>query len=993
MPLYDHETGRPLAGQPALVRFSSRTAGGKCRCPAVIKAHSFGAPGKRCLHEELFTHPVSLRLLREMACKKVECMTTRDGSYAIMLSPQDEWKAVLVFVHAAASAGSGKDHGAIITLTSGCATCSICQDGRKQEISSKAACPHGYCIRDMIEHAVKSAGGGGATSGEEDRAMYDDLFRMQSVISTQRAASADVTSFNTSKGHYEHPSLSSKKEDANEAALGVSPLNVELGLSEISPSHCQLGGEVQMYWATAERLRLVEPIPEQTPPLHEVHGCVYHNFDGPSGWSIRETDGGGNLHPHSKAFFLSHSRDVDVWTRQCSGGHPECAIGYTGRYDGFHRNSHDTMVRHEVLLMYWHVTKSMHGPGAHSYGEMIKEIYRLAGGTREDLHYKRTLFMEAELLRSCVFGFLARQRRIMNKRCPTCPDGCRHITFDAKKLRHPVRLSSGGVSPEQITEHTPKIHCGSRKREDRLFWGGGGNKQFRDNVHSLAGAILGKASRKREIAFTDDKADAVVAGAPEGYKPAVKILLAHWKCIRSAHVSNRGDDDGDDHGGRDGASSDDGESTDSDDSHDERPAHRLQRRLEAGECPASQVGLRVGDVLLKAGECDVSTKPFGEIVRTLTELPCDIPITFNVRRRGLDNFDVAFAKLFDGGLCMEVCAAEGDRGVMITALYPKPTGLHRELAHQLFWMSHPQCEATQWLTMGSAVVLDSFLAEYDRSPNVHASTAWNLRSKGLRASIGRLIDEARVRELGNVGVSTLHPAALSFLREMLSRSKEVHAAALTIPRRVPISSDHRPVYDPSTGVAYHFTKTGERVYWWPDFKTKSDHKCPCRKPDWMRSTPNGLSEGVLTVMCLRSGIILGNTMLTGHEGCKDGASALYSYHPDLSQLESVVCDTPCMHSTYVNTRCGADFCIVKWTGDRFHIKAHTCRGIFCPDEFEVYDRSNTSLIEQWHSMMDCLSRTVKGSTLCHAMLLLQTLQDDHYLGICEKQGLPVRMWD
>lgn len=161
----------------------------------------------------------------------------------------------------------------------------------------------------------------------------------------------------------------------------------------------------------------------------------------------------------------------------------------------------------------------------------------------------------------------------------------------------------------------------------------------------------------------------------------------------------------------------------------------------------------------------------------------------------------------------------------------------------------------------------------------------------------------------------------------------------------------------------------------------------------MRSSPNGLSEGVLTVMCLRSGVVLGNTMLTGHEGCKDGAAALYSFHPDLSKVKSVVCDTPCLHSTYVNTRCGADFSGVQWTGDRFHIKAHTCRGIFCPDEFHMYDRTNTSMIEQWHSVMDCLTRTVKGSTLCHAMLLLQTIQDDHYITICKKAGVGVRMWE
>lgn len=69
----------------------------------------------------------------------------------------------------------------------------------------------------------------------------------------------------------------------------------------------------------------------------------------------------------------------------------------------------------------------------------------------------------------------------------------------------------------------------------------------------------------------------------------------------------------------------------------------------------------------------------------------------------------------------------------------------------------------------------------------------------------------------------------------------------------------------------------------------------------------------------------------------------------------------------------------------FHARG---RAIYDPDEYSTYDHTNTSMIEQWHSIMDTLSTTVKGSSLAHAMFLLQTLQDDHYRAICVKNQYP-----
>jgi len=123
---------------------------------------------------------------------------------------------------------------------------------------------------------------------------------------------------------------------------------------------------------------------------------------------------------------------------------------------------------------------------------------------------------------------------------------------------------------------------------------------------------------------------------------------------------------------------------------------------------------------------------------------------------------------------------------------------------------------------------------------------------------------------------------------MVKRSNDIHVEAQATPARVPLAAESAAPYDPSTGVAYHFTASGRRLYRWPRHTNLSSaSKCTCRKPDWMRIAPKGMTEGVLTFMCLRSGVVLGTTFLTGAEGCKDAGSALYSYHP-LVGLKSVV---------------------------------------------------------------------------------------------------------
>jgi hypothetical protein len=304
------------------------------------------------------------------------------------------------------------------------------------------------------------------------------------------------------------------------------------------------------------------------------------------------------------------------------------------------------------------------------------------------------------------------------------------------------------------------------------------------------------------------------------------------------------------------------------------------------------------------------------------------------------------------------------------------TKMQFEICHQIFAICNKQCEATQWLTKWDIPILKDILNISARFGNLEL-LKW--KASGLRRSIFHLV-ESSVVPLED-GEYQLHETVVALLKGMVERVESILEAVKDKHSRELLDEDKRKPYDPSTGVAYSFSSSGAQLYEWPNWSgvSKSEKPdCDCKKPDWMKTTKSGMSEGVLTFMCLKSNTVIGTTFLTAHEGQKDAAAAIYSYFEHLRGLVSVVCDTPCMHASYLMTRAPRDFAGVKFTADRFHGRTHTCFEIYDANEYDVYDHVNTSLIEQHHSVIDCLTTTFKSTTLSHAMFLLQTLHQDIY---------------
>ena len=324
----------------------------------------------------------------------------------------------------------------------------------------------------------------------------------------------------------------------------------------------------------------------------------------------------------------------------------------------------------------------------------------------------------------------------------------------------------------------------------------------------------------------------------------------------------------------------------------------------------------------------------------------------------------------------------------------KLTGRERALATVCFAVSHSQCEATQYVSWEDLPMLQEIVA-LAKGSGFSRADLLRWKAGGIRRALLNLVNECRIQ---NPSAETGKPLSLmavatDLLEEMARTSHEHFERADAIPELEEIPPEARQPADPCRGFCFHFTNGGGPIRQWPTFvDLASADRTDCGKPDWLRANKRGMGDGVLTVMRAKSGTVRGFTFLTAHEGRKDFCSAAFTHHH--GGIKSVVLDTPCMHAPYENTRMPKFFMKTKFTCDRFHLGPHKCRCIYDPDDYLMYDHSNTSLIEQWHSIMNALELTTRGSTLPHAMFYLELLADDLYLRRCEALEIPdeLRKW-
>lgn len=657
------------------------------------------------------------------------------------------------------------------------------------------------------------------------------------------------------------------------------------------------------------------------------------------------------------------------------------------------------MVRYEIPLLLWENNKNMKGPGTTAFVSMIETLYTLAGSeSRPEIHDTVKLSLQDTSMRMCFISFHVRQRRnFKSRKCPVCPDGeCTTIVADAKRMGIPVRLYNG-TSPHIIGPNS-EVRQVRGSIMQRLFWPTDAHKRARNIMIQLADTILKDTQGTGKLSHIDLRD--LPSIVPEKYRLAVAYLLNHFWNTGGVCL-----DDDEEAGEVADEVADDDSFVDDDDSSDDRAeiapvVPNLERTNDTDGTYVLYYTQPTLGLILRADGIASNFPVVDKIEKPYRNGPC-----VGDRLVGVVDAEVPSGSLGD--------VTHDNSKKMLKLLSdlirtsPRPIRLRfraagttsrivaQSLAVQLKWACNKQCEPTQWITASDSSLLKEILA-------LHGSDGFGTvqlerwKISNLRRSIFKVVDSCKYFDHSS-GVYKLLEEAACLLRAMVEHTDSLRAAAAAAPPRSIIPVELRPKYDPTTGTAINFTPSGQQLSYWPDFKVarsakESEHHCGCGKPSWDDGPGRGLTNGIMTGLCGRSGFHLLTVFLPDHEGCKHLASALYTHHPDPRKLQFVMTDTPCKHSTYLITRAPHDFTDVVMRGDTFHITPHTCSQIYSPSEYRSLDHTNTSMIEQWHAIMDCLSKITAGSTLAHAMFILQLLHDDRYYEICEKFGVSEVSW-
>mmetsp|Transcript_28822 Transcript_28822/g.37222 ORF Transcript_28822/g.37222 Transcript_28822/m.37222 type:complete len:763 (+) Transcript_28822:1968-4256(+) len=615
-------------------------------------------------------------------------------------------------------------------------------------------------------------------------------------------------------------------------------------------------------------------IPDKLPktPLFDEYGCVYNDNEESI---IKE-------YSESSCYFIAHMIRVQVYVRHCSCGHEKCRIPWSHR--SYHRISKATMVRNEVPLIYWVVVTTMNGPGAAAYVELSKILFGVAELPGLSPDESPSKFFGVDTMRKLNFGYLARQRVDMRRRCPKCEpiwneehkvyvNGCDTISVDVKRLRSKIHEAD---TPEKLNENSDCERTLYLTRNELNFFPGNELTQSRHVLRSICGTLINKKyTGMLKLEVGDQRISSLLV--PNWYVAHARILIDAY------NLKLRGDDDS--------------------------PLFIVHE----------------------------------------TEL---IPLEVNQ-----------------------------------TVVY--------HLASVFYWILHDSCVATQYVTQKGARVMNEVLqrSSFDKDD----IRLWKTNNE-LRLDLVEVIEKCCVPSTLSQSAFELHPLVRSLFDGFLKTVTILRVKADANTRRNFIPEHDRVSPDASTGVWTNFTSSSTKfANWvhWDKRKTKRPldmHKMfgyeECQKPDWTKDKHPTQSEGVLTIMCLKSRHVLATIFLTGHEGRKDCVATLWCYHPVLGKLEYVISDTACMHAIYVAIRTG-DFSHIRWILDSFHALGHNCGPIYSPDGYDVFILINTSMIEQYHARLKCLETSFQGMKLNSAMMLLQHLQRDLSLEFLKEFQYPL----
>lgn len=210
-----------------------------------------------------------------------------------------------------------------------------------------------------------------------------------------------------------------------------------------------------------------------------------------------------------------------------------------------------------------------------------------------------------------------------------------------------------------------------------------------------------------------------------------------------------------------------------------------------------------------------------------------------------------------------------------------------------------------------------------------------------------------------------------FVVGLVKQVQEVHANDLPTdpPNHVP------GTYNPPSGAAYYFTRSGQQVRQMPVYKAddaarrnKANQKQECSK--LFPQVSFGGYGYLMVFFCPVHGHCYGFHLIAGGEGPKDVLAALLKFLP--SAPKHMFYDFACQLSEYCHNREPEFFKDTRFWHDIFHSFNHTgCGSAHKSSRVKGMDHVNSEICEQFNAYLQCIKFTGSHLTQKHFMLFCQ----------------------
>ena len=235
------------------------------------------------------------------------------------------------------------------------------------------------------------------------------------------------------------------------------------------------------------------------------------------------------------------------------------------------------------------------------------------------------------------------------------------------------------------------------------------------------------------------------------------------------------------------------------------------------------------------------------------------------------------------------------------------------------------------------------------------------------------------------GEYDIHTMICEFVLYLVQRVVSTHAqdAAPAPPAPIPGS------YNPESGVAYYFTRSGCQLRKTPKYKVNDGDGDKKKKKKKKKQQDNFDDAPLVDEACRKNypkvsfggygymfiffcpihGHCYGLHLIAGGEGRKDPFSALYKYMEE--PPTDVFYDFACQLSEYTLNREPGFFCCTRFWHDLFHGVTHKCAGNFKSQRVCGLDGINSEICEQWNSLLQCIKYTASHLSQAHMMFFAQ----------------------